>query len=209
MRKLYKETPKKWIKDLPRLDYSGRIVVLQSAQEAEKAIKVLQQSSIVGFDTETRPAFTKGKSYKVSLIQICNEDICFLFRVHLFGIPQALTDFLSSPATKKVGISLKDDFVQIQKRQSFTPEQFIDLQDLATEMGLKDMSLQKLYANFFAQRISKSARLTNWEADVLTESQKRYASLDAYACLQLYKEMSRLLQTNNFTLIPTPNNSSQ
>ena len=38
---------------------------------------------------------------------------------------------------------------------------------------------QKIYAILFQKKISKGQRLTNWEADVLTDSQKKYAALDA------------------------------
>ena len=72
------------------------------------------------------------------------------------------------------------------------PGSFVELQSLAKEMGVVDQSLQKLYANFFEKRISKSQQLTNWEADVLTEQQKRYAATDAWACIQLYEEMQEL-----------------
>ena len=67
------------------------------------------------------------------------------------------------------------------------------------------MSLQKLYANVFHMRISKSAQLSNWEADVLTESQKVYAATDAYTCIQLYKELKQIKESNNFELVaPAP-----
>ena len=66
---------------------------------------------------------------------------------------------------------------------------------------MEDMSLQKLYANFFGQRISKRQQLTNWEADVLTDKQKLYAATDAWACIMLYEELMRLEQMGDFTLV--------
>ena len=63
------------------------------------------------------------------------------------------------------------------------------------------MSLQKLYANVFRMRISKSAQLSNWEADLLTEAQKVYAATDAVTCIQLYKELKRLKETKDFEVI--------
>ena len=101
---------------------------------------------------------------------------------------------------KKVGLSLKDDFFMLSKRHKFDPQNCVDLQDYAKEMGIKDMSLQKLFANVFHQRISKSAQLSNWEAPIYTQSQKLYAATDAYACLKLYKELKRLKETNDYLL---------
>lgn len=201
MKKLFVNTPKEVVAKLPRAEYQGRIVVVQSVEECRRAVRALSQSSILGFDSETRPNFKKGRMHKVALIQICDDTTCFLFRVNQFGLPIELVDLLSRTDILKVGLSLKDDFQQLRSRQAFTPGGFIDLQQIAKNMGLQDMSLQKLYANFCGERISKSAQLTNWEADVLTPAQKSYAAFDAYACLRLYYEMGRLQQTGQFSLV--------
>lgn len=88
-----------------------------------------------------------------------------------------------------------------RRDSSFKPAGYIDLQTYAKNMGIEDMSLQKLYANVFHKRISKNAQLTNWEADVLTEAQKVYAATDAYTCIQLYKELNVLNESKNYELI--------
>jgi len=62
------------------------------------------------------------------------------------------------------------------------------------------LSLQKMYANLFAKRISKTERLTNWERDVLTDKQKVYAAIDARACIELYEELCRLRDTGDYVL---------
>ncbi len=49
------------------------------------------------------------------------------------------------------------------------------------------MSLQKIYAIVFGEKISKAQRLTNWEAETLTPAQQAYAAIDAWACLKLYR----------------------
>ena len=74
------------------------------------------------------------------------------------------------------------------------------------ELGIKDMSLAKLYANLFHQRISKREQLSNWEADVLTDKQKLYGATDAWACIQLYEEYVRLKESNDYFLefVPEP-----
>ena len=109
---------------------------------------------------------------------------------------------MADKSVLKVGLSLKDDFLMLRRRDaSFVPGGYIDLQDYAKQMGILDMSLQKLYANVFHMRISKSAQLSNWEADTLTESQKVYAATDAYTCIQLYNELKTLKDSRNFQLI--------
>ena len=202
VRQLFVRTDKKFIQSLPRYAFDGKIYVVQSENEAERAVEVLKKSPILGIDTETRPTFRKGESHKVALLQVANEQMCFLFRMNEIGFLPWMANLLASPDVLKVGLSLKDDFLMLRRRNSdFKPDGYIDLQDYVKQMGIQDMSLQKLYANVFHKRISKSAQLSNWEADVLTESQKVYAATDAYTCIQLYKELKQLKATNDYELV--------
>lgn len=201
-RELHIRTDKNIIHELPRFVFEGRIVVIQSEAETIQAVKALRCSPILGIDTETRPSFRRGETHKVSLLQIANEEICFLFRLNEIGFPPSLVDLLADKNVLKVGLSLHDDFMMLRKRNElFSPGNYIDLQDYAKEMGIEDMSLQKLYANVFHKRISKAARLSNWEADVLSESQKQYAATDAITCIQLYKELKALKESGQYTLV--------
>ncbi|MDE6528987.1 MAG: 3'-5' exonuclease domain-containing protein 2, partial [Muribaculaceae bacterium] len=54
---------------------------------------------------------------------------------------------------------------------------------------IADNSLQKIYGVIFNQRISKNQRLTNWEAQELTENQQHYAAIDAWACQRIYNHL--------------------
>ncbi len=107
-------------------------------------------------------------------------------------MPPCIIRLLSDNNNIKVGLSWHDDIRMLRHRAEFTPGHFIELQEMVSDFGIKDLSLQKLYANIFGQKISKSQRLSNWEADVLTEAQKRYAATDAWACVMLYEEFLRL-----------------
>ena len=204
-KQLYVSTPKTIIPDLPRFTFEGRIEVIQSESEAVRAVRALKGAPLLGIDTETRPSFRKGEKHKVALLQVSDRDICFLFRLNMLGFAPCLVELLSDPAITKVGLSLRDDFMMLRGRRSFTPGGCIDLQEKAKLFGIEDTSLQKLFANVFGQRISKTAQLSNWEADTLTQSQKVYAATDAYACILLYEELLRLRQSGNYTLIQPEN----
>lgn len=204
---LYTQTDKALIPTLPRFLFEGKIVVVQSESEARRAVKVLRAAPLVGIDTETRPAFHRGVSYKVALLQLSTHDISFLFRLNQTGLLPCLCDLLSDGSVKKVGLSLKDDLLMLRRRTEFRPAGFIDLQDEARAMGIADMSLQKLFANILGGRISKGARLTNWEADALTEAQQRYAATDAYACILLYERMQALQASGDYQLVTLPTTS--
>lgn len=173
-------------------EYTGRIIVIDTEADARKAVCYLSQFTEVGFDTETRPSFKKGQRFKISLIQISTDEACFLFRVNRIGIPEALEEFLANTDIQKIGLSLRDDFGAMRKRTDIQPENFLDLQNYVGRFGIEDASLQKIYAILFNKKISKGQRLTNWEADVLTDAQKKYAALDAWACLRIYNQLKQV-----------------
>ena len=204
-RELHIRTDKNIIHELPRFVFEGRIVVIQSEAETIQAVKALRCSPILGIDTETKPSFRKGHTNQVALLQVCMRDVCFLFRLNEIGFLPCLQSLLCDKKICKVGLSLKDDALMLQRKEpSFKPAGFLDLQNFAAELGVKDKSLLKLYANVFHKRISKKMRLSNWEADVLSEPQKVYAATDASVCLDLFAELTRLKAFGQYALIPEP-----
>lgn len=205
---LYEKIDKTKITDMPLAAFEGRIWVVDSPVEAEKAVEFLRKQPIVGIDTETRPSFRRGVTYKVALLQISTEELCFLFRLNRIGLVPCLIQLLQDSAVCKVGLSLRDDFQRLRELVDLQVSNYVDLQQVAARMGLKDMSLQKLFANFFGRKISKRQRLSNWEADVLTDAQKKYAATDAWACIKLYQNMQQLLQTSDYRLISQPTNET-
>lgn len=201
---IYNKFDKALIANLPRVLFEGRIIVILNAGEAERAVNYLLAQPILGLDTETRPSFKRGHQHAVSLLQVSTRDTCFLFRLNYTGITPAIKRLLEDTTVPKIGLSWHDDLHGLQRLAHFTPGLFIDLQNHIREIGIEDLSLQKLYANLFGQKISKHERLTNWEADVLKEQQKRYAATDAWACIQLYEEYLRLKQHGNYQLVIVP-----
>lgn len=187
---------------MPKVLFPGRIFVVYTESDAEKAVAYLKDQRIVGVDTETRPSFKRGTTHKVALLQISTQDTCFLFRLNRIGMPDSLQKFLMSD-TLKIGLSLKDDFNSLRKRQDMHPDRgnWIELQEYVGKFGIEDRSLQKIYANLFGEKISKNQRLSNWEADVLSEGQKLYAATDAWACVEIYNCLSELESTGNYEII--------
>lgn len=187
---------------MPKVLFPGRIFVVYTESDAEKAVAYLKDQRIVGVDTETRPSFKRGTTHKVALLQISTQDTCFLFRLNRIGMPDSLQEFLMSD-TLKIGLSLKDDFNSLRKRQDMHPDRgnWVELQEYVGKFGIEDRSLQKIYANLFGEKISKNQRLSNWEADVLSEGQKLYAATDAWACVEIYNCLSELESTGNYEII--------
>lgn len=203
MKTLYNKFDKKLIPDLPRVVFPGRIEVVVSENVADRAVDYLLSQPILGFDTETRPSFKKGELHKVCLLQVSTPEVCFLFRLNHMGIPDSIVRLLSDKSVVKVGLSWHDDLSQLLRRRKFTPGTFVDLQHLARELHIEDMSLQKLYANVFGERIAKGQQMSNWEADSLSDSQKQYAAIDAWACIRIYQELQRVKQ-EGYQLVVAP-----
>lgn len=201
---IYSRFDKKAITDLPVVAFPGKVITIITAGEAEKAVDCLLNSDIIGVDTETKPSFHKGEQNKVALLQVSNRDICFLFRLNLTGITPAIKRLLEDKSVKKIGLSWHDDIRGLEARSKFKPGLFIDLQDIVGEIGIKDLSLQKIFANIFHQKISKRQRLTNWEAPVLSDKQKMYAAIDAWSCILIYEEIMRLKKTGEYDLVMVP-----
>ena len=55
---------------LPAARFPGRIVIVDKDEQVEAASEELSRPRILGFDTETRPSFRAGVSYKVALLQL-------------------------------------------------------------------------------------------------------------------------------------------
>ena len=197
---IYNKFDKATINALPLVEYPYKINVILNEYEAERAVDYLLTCDILGVDTETKPACRRGQNYKVALLQVATREQCFLFRLNHLGLPQSIIRLLSNRMVPMVGLSWHDDIMSLHRRAEFTPGWFIDIQDIIGNIGIEDKSLQKLYANLFGEKISKRQRLTNWEADVLSDKQKEYAAIDAWACINLYDEIMRLMATGDYEL---------
>jgi ribonuclease D len=208
MKTIYNKFDKAKIAALPRVLFKGRIVVVLTERDADKAVRYLLSQPILGVDTETRPSFKKGETHQVALLQVSSYDVCFLFRLNQLGMSPSVKRLLEDTRVPKIGLSLRDDLLSLHKLADFNAGYFIDLQDHMREIGVEDLSLQKLYANFFAQKISKREQLTNWEADILQDKQKLYAATDAWSCIMLYEELQRLEQTGDYELIKVDNDET-
>ena len=200
---IYNRFPKELIASLPVVSFQGRIEVVLTESQAARAVDYLLTMPLLGVDTETRPSFRKGHMHKVSLLQVSAHDICFLFRLNRLGMSRSIKRLLEDRLVPKIGLSLHDDMNGLHKLGDFRPGCFIDLQDHMNEIGIEDLSLQKLFANLLGKKINKREQLSNWECDILSEKQMLYAATDAWACIILYEELLRLKQSRNYVIIST------
>lgn len=193
---------KEYLNQLPIVAFTGRRIIVDNDMKAKNAVMRLSQCDAIGFDTETRPSFVKGITYKVSLVQLSTNDTCYLFRLNKIGFNAELKRLLQNTKVKKIGLSSQDDIAMLKRREPFRPANFIELQKLVKEYGIKDQSLQKIYAILFGERISKKQRLSNWEAANLTTMQEIYAATDAWTTLRIYNKLKDIDPKDVLTIEP-------
>ena len=169
--------------------FKGEIVVVDNLETFYQVFPRLLTSDLLGFDTETRPTFKKGRKNKVSLIQLSSEDLACLFRINKIGLPDELIQLLSNPSLKKAGVAVHDDIRFLTGIRKFVPDGFVDLQNFVKDFGIQSSGLKKLAAIVLGFRISKRQQVTDWEAEQLSEAQQIYAATDAWVCYQIYKKL--------------------
>ena len=180
---------KEELKELPAIQYRGEIRVVDTEAQIAEACAYLAAQPMLGFDTETRPNFTKGNMYKVALLQLSGEERCYLFRLNMVGLPRPLLDLLENPDLPKVGLDVDGDLRALRHRHAFHEAGFLDIQHLVREWGIEEMSLRKISAIVLGQRVSKAQRLSNWESPALTDKQQLYAATDAWVCTEIYHHL--------------------
>jgi ribonuclease D len=174
------------VSELPLSFFEGKIHLIEKVEQMTDAVNYLKKQPILGFDTETRPTFKKGQNHQVALLQLSTEDEAFLIRTNLIGLSPGLIKVLASPSILKIGAAIRDDIKILQRIAPFKPGGFVELQELVKEFGIENFSLKKLAAIVTGVRISKSQRLSNWEAHILTEQQQIYAATDAWIAYHIY-----------------------
>ncbi|MFW5657722.1 MAG: 3'-5' exonuclease [Bacteroidota bacterium] len=177
------------IETLPVKHFEGTITVIDSEQHLNGIVDELKQAEVIGFDTETRPSFKKGRRNNVALLQLATDTNAYLFRINKMGLPLGIAEILQDPSVYKVGVAISDDIKGLQRYKRFNPGGFIELQQYVNAFNIIDNGLRKLVANILKFRISKSQQTSNWENPMLTEQQCIYAATDAWVCYQIYQEL--------------------
>lgn len=172
--------------------FDGEIILVNDEEGFRQMEKDLSVHKFIGFDTETRPAFRRGVSYDVSLLQLATQETAYLVRLNEVGFPSKIKRILESPDIIKIGAAVRDDLKGLKKLdQGFEPQGFFDLNEELRKVGFLNVGVRNLSAMVLGIRISKSEQVSNWEAPALTEKQLLYAATDAWACLEIFLNLYR------------------
>jgi len=187
---MYQSTiDKEELKKLPLKAFPGTIHVIDSIAGLEKYLPLLKQEKVLGFDTETRPNFRKGKVNQISLVQFATQFHAFLFRITSLNLPDGMIELFEDDSIIKIGAALHDDLLDLRKVRDFKAGGFLDLQKYVEAFGIENKGVAKLAGIVLGIRISKNQQLSNWDAEKLNRAQKEYAAMDAWVCLKIYQEL--------------------
>ena len=184
---------KEEVAGLELIQYEGPITVIDNMESFENEIDQLFRYPFLGFDTETKPSFKKGKTYPTSIIQFATGEHAWIIRVSRIGYPAKLMELLSSEKNLKVGSGLNDDLRRLRSDIQFKPGGFLDLQKYVQAFQIAEKGLKKMTGIILGRRISKSQQVSNWDTDMLSEPQLRYAATDAWICLEIYNALKESL----------------
>ena len=176
---------------LPAVEFRGEIRIVEHERDIAAACKTLAEQPVIGFDTETRPSFRPGVTFRVSLLQLSTPTVCYLFRLNKIPLAKPILQLLEDRRILKIGADVAGDLRSLRQIRHFRDGGFVDLQGIAPEWGIGEKSLRKLSAIVLGRRVSKAQRLSNWEAAQLTEKQMRYAATDAWVCTRIYEQLLR------------------
>lgn len=182
---------------LPAVEFRGEIRIVEHERDIAAACKTLAEQPVIGFDTETRPSFRPGVTFRVSLLQLSTPTVCYLFRLNKIPLAKPILQLFEDRRILKIGADVAGDLRSLRQIRHFRDGGFVDLQGIAPEWGIGEKSLRKLSAIVLGRRVSKAQRLSNWEAAQLTEKQMRYAATDAWICPEIYRTLQHTLKPND------------
>ena len=166
------------------------IIVVSTQQQASEAFQALEQSSVLGFDTESKPTFVRDEvSEGPHVVQFSTLHKAYVFQLHEAGCCETVSALLLSENITKVGFGLAGDHVQIMRTLGVRPKKVLDLNDVFRDRGYaKELGVRGAVAVVFNRRFLKSRKATtsNWSNRQLTESQIIYSANDAWAAIKVF-----------------------
>src|SRR5260221_3500790 len=91
------------VNDLAIRRYAGEVCLVATREDVARAAADFATERVVGFDTETRPAFRVGQRYPTALVQVATARAVYVFQLARMDFSAVLAPLLSSGSTVKAG----------------------------------------------------------------------------------------------------------
>nr|WP_315257839.1 3'-5' exonuclease [uncultured Duganella sp.] len=163
-------------------------------EQAVAARDALLVCDAIGFDTESKPTFTRGEtSTGPHLIQFATDKKAWLCQIGDSTEPHIramLLAVLERPLPLKIGFGLADDVKRLHAKLDIRAAGIVDMSVVLRAPGQRnDLGAKTAVAKFFGQKLQKSKKIstTNWALRRLNEKQILYAADDAQVALLVYR----------------------
>jgi ribonuclease D len=181
------------------------IEIINTSEQLQEAMNTIHLTPFIGFDSEQKPTFQKGQADNgICLIQLATKDKCYLIQTKQIKNLKPLINFLEDEKIIKIGTGLKGDNVALFKQFNLRIKSIIDLEDIFKELSSKNqIGAKKAASIILNKKLQKSKNMSrsNWENQVLTSGQIKYASEDATV---VYDVMIKILQEYPFVVKMMP-----
>lgn len=172
----------------------SHIHMVKTHSEIEFAIRILTNARFIGFDTESKPTFTKDAiSDGPHVVQFATMEHAFIVQLGATNPTEFLKSIVESTEIIKVGFGLKSDRGPLRKKLGLQLMGSIDLAHEVRKLGYREaVGAKAAVAIVLAQRLqkSKSTTTSNWALPTLRPNQLRYAANDAYAALAVFHALN-------------------
>lgn len=169
---------------------TDRIVLIETPAQAEAALRAIREARVIGFDTESKPTFTRDAVRDgPHVIQFATLEAGFVVQVNDRTPIDLLRAVLDTEDVVKVGFGLDSDRGPLEQKFGLRLRGTVDLSQRLRGLGFKDaLGAKVAVAVVLGRRLQKSKRVqtSNWGAPTLTAQQIAYAANDAYAALKVH-----------------------
>jgi len=187
------------LNELPLVSYEGKIIIVEDLETLQRELPNIKSEKVLGFDTETRPSFQKGKNYPISILQLCGEHCVWIIRLNALSEHiREIYEILEDANIVKAGLAINGDLNGLAALAELKHKGMEDVSIYTRKMGMLNTGLKNLSAILLGVRISKGAQTSNWASETLTDRQIKYAATDAWISRKLYLEAIRIYKSGRF-----------
>lgn len=178
-----------------------KLEVINTSKQLEDAMKSIENTPFIGFDSEQKPTFKKGQaSHGISIIQLASKTKCYLIQTKQIRNLKPLINLLENDKIIKIGTGLKGDNEALYRQFNLKLKSTIDLENVFKKLSAKNqIGAKKAALIILNENLQKSKNMSrsNWENKNLTEGQLKYASEDATV---VYDVMNKIIEDYPFAL---------